>query len=137
MADIVIYDSLGAPEDVANATGSLHAKIADLAANKIGDSSHVRADNTLMGWMASPIKSIQRSTVNLSGGGTSATATISTVNVAKTMINYLGFSTNAAASDAPSVFYPRISLTNGTTVTVDIAMASKNVTVNFEVIEYY
>jgi len=30
MADIVVYDTVGAPEDTASATGSLHAKVADV-----------------------------------------------------------------------------------------------------------
>ena len=35
--DVVVYDSLGAQEDTASSTGSLHAKVKDIADNKIGD----------------------------------------------------------------------------------------------------
>ncbi|MDD4469257.1 MAG: hypothetical protein PHR29_04875 [Acholeplasmataceae bacterium] len=31
MADLIVYDSLGAPEDTASATGSLHAKVRNLS----------------------------------------------------------------------------------------------------------
>ncbi|MGS0765904.1 hypothetical protein [Syntrophomonas curvata] len=132
-----IRRQVGLRTDAASASGSLHAKVkeardnilADTLAirNLIGSPSHSRANNTVMGWLASPIKSIQRGVINISTSGYSATATISSVNPAKSIINYLGYTGNEEV---------RLELTNSTTVTA-YRGGSNIVTVGYEVIEFY
>ena len=78
------------------------------------------------------IKSIQRGTILKPNNTDTATATISSVNTSKTFINFLGFSSDLAASI-------RIELTNSTTITATTTLNfGRNVviTVSYEVIEY-
>ncbi len=80
------------------------------------------------------IKLIQRGTIALSNGGfTTGTSTITAVVTAKTELRCLGFS--ATSGDITS--YPRLELTNTTTVTATRGGTSGAVTVSWEVTEYY
>jgi hypothetical protein len=79
------------------------------------------------------IKSIQRGTVT-ANGATTGTATITSVNTAKTELRYLGFSSASAILDRIN---SRIDLTNATTVTLTKATASDAATASFEVTEFY
>jgi hypothetical protein len=84
--DVVVYNSLGSQEDTASSTGSLHAKIKDVA-NKIGTASDTRASNTLFGWSNSTIKSIQTGVTDMSSNTTSTTnVTISSVVPEKSIV---------------------------------------------------
>lgn len=147
MDAVLVYNQVGKSGDAASATGTLHAKasaIANLLAI-LGDSADARADNTLMGWLASPIKSIQRGTITLTTTATSATATITAVTTGKTMINFLG--TRGMDSDAdsngetqPAVHFCTLVLTNSTTITAARATSGDDhptCYVSYEVIEYY
>lgn len=70
---------IGQRGDSANATGSVHAKLANIT-NKIGTTSDTRASNTLFGWSNSTIKSIQTGVTDMSSNATSTTnVTISSV----------------------------------------------------------
>ena len=80
---------------------------------------------SLASLLGSGIKSIQRGTISVTAGS-SATATITAVNTAKTELRYLGAEVNAA----------RIALTNSTTVTATNAGVA-TVVVGFEVTERY
>lgn len=81
------------------------------------------------------IRSIQRGTMTLNAG-ISATATITAVDLANSVLLYGGFTTDVGAADYASVF-PRIELTNPTTVTAGKASAPSIEVVAFEVIEFY
>jgi hypothetical protein len=90
----------------------------------------------------SKIKSIQRGTISITSSSSSATATISAVNTAKTELRHLGGTQVASSSEVvnPSAFGPRISLTNSTTVTATRPQASSatfNSTVSYEVVEWW
>ena len=135
----ILYPQIGTKEDSANASGSLHAKVGDLK-NKvdvIGTPSHTRANNTVMGWLSSPIKSIQRGTGILQTTNNEVTVTISSVNVNKAMINFLGASAAIAYTEM-GLHFIRLSLTNATTITANRQSAANVATTfSYEVIEFY
>ena len=111
---------LGLRTDAASATGSLHAKLADVK-------------DTLAS--LSVIKSVQRGVITINNITSSATATISAVTTTKTQLNFLGASTTGSTALESN---PRIVLTNGTTVTATRGnSADVTITVSYEVIEYY
>ena len=60
------------------------------------------------------IKSIQRGTITIPVNTKSATATIASVNTAKTELRMLGFTNNGQISGG---IFPKISLTSSTTIT--------------------
>lgn len=79
------------------------------------------------------IKSIQRGVITLSGG--SGTATITSVNTAKSELRYLGMKTNVAADMTLSLM--QVVLTNSTTITATIHGGGGSPTVSWELTEYY
>ncbi len=82
------------------------------------------------------IKSIQRGTISLSSG-TSATATITSVNTAKSIIRFLSYHTGTS-SDLLGTNTPRLDLSSATTVRATIATtAGETFTISWEVTEYY
>ena len=86
------------------------------------------------------IKSIQRGTITVNGAAT-GTAAITAVDTTKTELRMLGFSHAGATTMnnwAPQSIWPRIDLTNTTTVTATLgADPTVNVIVSFEVTEYW
>ena len=77
---------MGLRSDAASASGSLHAKLANIT-NKIGTTSDTRASNTLFGWSNSTIKSIQTGVTDMSTNMTSTTnVTISSVVPEKSIV---------------------------------------------------
>ena len=91
----------------------------------------------------SPIKSIQRGTINIVANNSSATATITAVDLAKTILNFGGSSSGGAVfnyggsnwSASPSA---RRELTSSTLVTATLAMTTRvSMTTSYEVIEYF
>lgn len=82
------------------------------------------------------IKSIQRGTITvaLSSGAGSNTATITSVNTAKSSVHLLGFT---PASQFAATAWARVTLTNATTVTANAAGGSdRNIVVEYQVVEY-
>ena len=80
---------------------------------------------SLASLLGSGIKSIQRGTISVASGS-SATATITAVNTAKTELRYLGAEVASA----------RIALTNSTTVTATNGSGA-TVVVGFEITERF
>ena len=120
-----IRRQVGLRTDVASATGSLHAKVVYIAEKDIVKNG-------------SAIKSIQRGTLVLSG--LSAAATISEVNVNKTMLNLVGASSKSAVQAGTPVtghHFVRLALTNETTVSATREASDAGATVSYEVIEFY
>lgn len=84
----------------------------------------------------SQIKSIQRGTVTLNNV-TSATATITSVDLSNARITMLGVQVATTSTVAAEVFC-RVALTNATTVTGFVTTGeANNKVISFEVIEYY
>jgi len=80
----------------------------------------------------SVIKSIQRGTITMVTPSTGVNATISTVNTAKTIVNYLGNSMDGDDSRQMA----RIKLTDSTTVSCNRQANIGGTIVSYEVIEY-
>ena len=70
------------------------------------------------------IKSIQRGVITIVGGSLSATATVASVNTAKSELSYLGGSSLYSHSGSLFATVPHIVLTNPTTVTATLRFAS-------------
>jgi hypothetical protein len=86
------------------------------------------------------IKSIQRGTITVgpTGGGSSissATATITAVDTAKSIISFLGVTAGSGGGGGDA----RVELTNGTTVTAKCQSYGvvTTVIVGYQVVEYY
>jgi len=80
------------------------------------------------------IKQVQRGTIALTGVG-SNTATITTVNTSKARLNCLGFLCTELS--VPNRIMTRIELTNATTITATRAVGTNNVTIGYQVVEFY
>lgn len=84
------------------------------------------------------IKSIQRGTIAVASGATSATATISAVTTSKSSVQFLGFSCACTPLAADGSEYTYVVLTNTTTVTATrVNLNSSSIVVAWEVVEYY
>lgn len=81
------------------------------------------------------IKSIQRGTISMTSGGyTSGTATITSVDTTKTELRMLGAS-NDAVADTTAI--SRVVLTNSTTITATRSSISGTTVVSWELTEFY
>ena len=133
---------VGLRTDAASATGSLHAKIKDIADNKLqtatGTSAHTRANNTVMGWLNTQVKSIQRGTAIITEPNVSATATISGVTTGKSVVVLGHMYPNASAAGVGlHACLANAVLTNTTTITFTRGVAGGTVTIAWQVIELY
>ena len=93
--------------------------------------------STLTQFSGAGIKSIQRGIITINTGS-SATATVTSVNTAKSLLTHLGQSGYYSAGSTDGLGNVRISLTNATTITA-AAGATPNVvsyTVSYELVEY-
>ena len=81
------------------------------------------------------VNSIQRGTLLIGSPGTSATATVSSVDTTKSELSLLGGSGTIAG--VIGTVYPRITLTNSTTITATIfSSCDANITLSWELLEY-
>lgn len=81
------------------------------------------------------IKSIQRGTITITQPSTSATATITAVDVSKTQLRYLGGSRENVDSSISII--PRIVLTNSTTITATSNVSPfSTLSLSWELTEY-
>jgi hypothetical protein len=127
---------VGLRTDSASASGSLHAKVANL----INTSASILNKSN--------IKSIQRGTLEMSVTDVSKNVTISSVNTAKAMVNFLGAKAandynTSGSGDAiyayayTSHHFVMLQLVNSTTIEISRVEAGRPVTVSWEVIEFY
>ena len=89
-----------------------------------------------MSYATSVVKLIQRGTINHSTSGSTVTATITSLDTAKSLCTLLGTRSEESANNK---LWATVYLTNATTVSVQTASApdSSNARTNFEVVEYY
>ena len=80
------------------------------------------------------IKQVQRGTIALTGVG-SNTATITAVTTTKATLNCLGFLCTELS--VPNRIMTRLELTNTTTITATRAVGTNNVTIGYQVVEFY
>lgn len=125
-----VKTNVGSNADSASSTGSVHAKLKYIVAN-------------------TGIKSIQRGTIMLGENDTYKDVTISTVNINKTMVNFLGVEVEDAYvthSDVGNNYYRtasiahalvNLTLTKNTTIRASRRYSrGKTCEVNYEVIEF-
>lgn len=131
---------VGNRTDAASSTGSLHAKAKDTS-DKIGSSADTRASNTLFGVAGTQVKSIQRGTSTMTTGSTNVTATISSVNLSKSIL----LMTNDVAVDINNTnglnsAMVRGRLNSSTQLSFDRtsnAAATGTLSIDWQVIEFY
>ena len=139
---------VGLRTDAADQAGSLHAKVSNhdtFIRNKIGTSSDTRSSNTVMGFLATFVKSVQTGTTEMSGTGqSSATVTISRVNTAKSIV--IATEEGSGANDPSDVVRTRasVTLTSSTRLQISRALGGTSSSgtgfatrVNWQVIEFY
>ena len=95
--------------------------------------------STLSQFSGGGVKSVQRGTITiLAGVQPSATATVNSVDVNKSLLTHLGQTGYYNTTSLEGISHVRLSLTNGTTITATTA-ASPNATsyvVSYELVEY-
>jgi hypothetical protein len=89
--------------------------------------------SSLTDFVGGGIKSVQRGTITVL---TTATATVSAVNTAKSVLHYLGITGIYVSASWDGPANARIALTNSTTITAT-GLGYTNVDVSYELVEYY
>lgn len=90
-----------------------------------------------MSYSPTVVKSIQSGTIAMANTDTSKTATITSVNTAKSMITLTGLSSTQGNTTYPHARMARVTLTNATTVTADRGSGVDDLTVGYQVVEFY
>lgn len=90
---------------------------------------------TVVEFKSSAITSIQSGTISNGSGGTTATATITSVNTARAVTFIYGFTTTGASTTYTSMMN-RLDLTNSTTVTSTKNASGSALTVGYAVVEF-
>lgn len=96
--------------------------------------SSVVASFEIVEYWPGAIKSIQRNTIALAGAN-SATAAITPVDITKTELHTLGFTSSNASAN--STVLTRFTLTDATTVTATSPGTAANQTGGFQAVEWY
>lgn len=92
---------------------------------------------TVVEFKASDIKSVNRGSINIGSGASSATATISSVNTGKCIANWLGQTNSSTSNNTLAHSFNTLVLTNATTVTAARNTTDTNTdTVGWETIEF-
>lgn len=89
--------------------------------------------STLTQFTGGGIKSVQRGSITITGT-TVGSATIASVDINKSMVNFLGFTDSSGSTDNRGVAY--IVLSSPTAVVATRATISGSTTVSYEVIEF-
>ena len=133
---------LGLRTDVADPASSVHGKLGSIKIDtaKIGTNTDTRASNTVMGWLNSPVKSVQRGVATLNSVNT-LDVTITSVNTSKSMViatDYWDSSSNSATTqfdiDSSRSY---CNLSASTTLQIKRGGTRETVYVAWQVIEFY
>lgn len=131
---------LGLRADAGDAAGSALARLKYIIDTKLGTatgtSADTRASNTVMGWLATQVKSVQRGVSLLNAGTYTTPISITSVTTSKAIVRHLGTEANAGATVFNDVMLT-ITLTNATTLTITRGTNSGDVYISWEVTEYY
>jgi hypothetical protein len=95
--------------------------------------------STLTQFSGGGIKSVQRGTITISPSVSSATATVTSVDVNKSLLTHLGQSGYYSSSSTQGISNVRLFLSNGTTITATTYLNPNvvNYVVSYELVEYY
>lgn len=91
-----------------------------------------------MAYFGTTVRLVQRGTITINNGSASGTATLGTtlLDLTKCELRLLGYEIPDSGTTDPRRWFPRIALTNTTTVTATLNVVSNGVTtVGFEVTE--
>lgn len=109
-------DNISSTQREINARVELTNATTVTASRDTSDASYsVTVWGTVVEFTSDMVDSVQTGTINISSG-TSATATVSSVDTSRSAVFYLGFTSDGATSSADNVT-PALTLTNATTVT--------------------
>jgi hypothetical protein len=94
--------------------------------------------STLTQFSGGGIKSIQRGTISITSPNTTATATVTSVNTAKSLLTYLGQTGYYGGTGVDGISNVRIALTNSTTITATTFTIPNagGLAVSYELVEY-
>ena len=81
------------------------------------------------------VKSVQTGTIVITNTNLTNTATVSSVNTAKSVVLFGGWTTDNASGTL--IFSPYLTLTNATTVTATRSNTANTTTVSYTVLEFY
>lgn len=117
----------------------------NMLAAAIGTAADDRDDETVMGWLKSSVKSIQTGSISMGVAELWKEATITSVNLSKSMLVFLGTSGNSIeiinddiAFAKTGHHFARLVLTSSTKVTAYRTEAnSAGLVVSFQVVEFY
>ena len=90
----------------------------------------------LLEFLPGVIKSRQTGTISLTSVA-SATATITGVNITKTALFWLGYSTNRASLNNADLWHPDLVLTNTTTITASVGSGTDTTVVPYQAVEFF
>jgi hypothetical protein len=104
----------------------------------IGFAGTVTFSYEVMEYFPGWFKSVQRGTIAI-GAATSATATVTSVNILKSRLTWQGYSMTTAASVTTDIWAVKEVLTNGTTITGSRATGDANnpPTLSYQLLEHY
>jgi uncharacterized protein YycO len=105
-----------------------------ITVTRTGTVDSLRTSYEVIEYWPGVIKSVQRGTITLASVG-SNTATITTVNMNKSQMFDLRYSTTELAS--PQTITTRLTLTNATTVTASRAVGTGTNVSSYQVVEFY
>lgn len=126
------YDTQGGESNARNRL--TFTNTTTITANRQGTAADTIVSYEVTEYPHGLFRSIQRGSITIGPAAASNTATITAVNTAKSEVSCLGFQTDESAETDQ---FPRLALTNGTTITATRANAGAGSTiVNYEVAEY-
>ncbi len=105
-----------------------------VTASRSATTASFTVTGTVVEFKAENLSRIQRGTIDLNGVATN-TATITSVNTAKSFVSFLGASTTDSTASADQM-YSSVVLTNATTVTADTVAAPSTLTASYEAINF-
>lgn len=137
----VLYQGTNTNQSASNSYKSIHGYLQltnSTTVTATRDSSN--SDTlTIKGIVIDPtaalVQSVQQGTISLAGGATSNTATITSVNTARSVVFCLGLKSNSASNSA-FAFETGLVLTNGTTVTATNANNADDIVVGYVVVQF-
>ena len=134
---VIVFGGFSVNNATANTSFSVYVTLTNattVTATTVGTGNDRVVAFTVIEFMPGVIRSVQGGTITLAGVA-SNTATITSVNTAKSYVAYLGMSTNVAEDQT----LPRVVLTNATTVTATraVAGAGGGTTASYQVMELF
>lgn len=139
---ILIFDGYSATDPGATADRRRRAAYIQLTnsttvtATRGASTGQTVVDFHVIQFRAGVISSIQRGVITIPDGASSATATITAVTLAKSYLEYGGWSTATSGAPSNADWSVRVQLTNSTTVTAVRNVSSETSSVSYQVVQF-